>query len=129
MAHTFLSSDWFEALDSIHDQMPEPPPAMKDLVLNIVVQGGPDGDTEARLDGGHFAPGLADGASTKLFVPYDIAKALFIEGNPQAAMQAFMSGKIRVEGDISKMMAMQAAGTAQSPEQDAFQKKLQGITA
>lgn len=125
MAHTFLSREWFEALDEIHDEMPAPAPVMKDLVLNTVVQGGPEGDTEARLDGGHFAPGLADDAPTKLFVP---TTSPLHRGRPQAAMQAFVSGKIRVEGDISKMLAMQA-GTQQSPEQDAFQKELQDITA
>ena len=32
---------------------------------------------------------------------------MFIEGNQQAAMQAFMSGQIKVEGDMTKLMAMQ----------------------
>lgn len=130
MAHKFLSDGWFEAVEGLRDEMPEAPAAMKDVVLNVIVQGGPDGDREVHLNGGQFERGLAEGAPTKLTVPYDTAKALFVEGNPQAAMQAFMTGQIKVEGDMSKLMAMQAGGmTAPSPEQKAFQDKLQALTA
>jgi putative sterol carrier protein len=80
------------------------------------------------MAGGQFERGLADGAATKLTVPYDTAKGMFIDGNQQAAMQAFMSGQIKVEGDMSKLMAMQSAG-GPSPEQTAFQEKLKAITA
>lgn len=130
MAHPFLSDDWFAAVEALHDEAPEPPAAMKDLTLNVVVQGGPGGDREVNLTGGHFERGLVDGAPTTLTVPFEIAKALFVDGNPQAAMQAFMSGKIKVEGDMSKLMAVQSAGmTALTPEQKVFQDKLQAITA
>ncbi|MDA8274047.1 MAG: SCP2 sterol-binding domain-containing protein [Actinomycetota bacterium] len=130
MAHPFLSDAWFDAVEALRDEAPEPPATMKDLTLNVIVQGSPDGDREVHLTGGQFERGLADGAPTKLTVPYDIAKALFVEGNPQAAMQAFMSGQIKVEGDMSKLMAMQAGGMGTpSPEQKAFQDKLQALTA
>lgn len=130
MAHQFLSDPWFDAVDLLHAGAPEPPAAMRDLLLNVVVQGGPDGERHVSLAGGHFARGHADGAATKISVPYDVAKALFIDGDPQAAMKAFMSGQIKVEGDMSKLMAMQAgAMAAPTPEQQAFQQKLQGLTA
>jgi putative sterol carrier protein len=128
VAHTFLSDPWIDAIEALRDEAPEPPAVMKDLVLNLTVVGGPDGDRDMHLKSGQFERGHADGAPTKLTVPYDVAKDLFIEGNPQAAMQAFMSGQIKVEGDMSKVMAMQAAG-APSPEQAAFQEKIKGLTA
>ncbi len=128
MAETFLSDAWFAEVEKLRAEAPEPPAALKDLLLNIVVQGGPDGDREVHIAAGNFEQGLADGAATKLSVPYDIAKSMFIEGNQQAAMQAFMSGQIKVEGDMSKLMAMQSAG-APSPEQAAFQEKIKALTA
>jgi len=128
MAHVFLSDDWFDAVEELRDEMPEPPAAMKDLKVNIVVAGGPEGDREVHMDGGRFERGLADGASVKLTVPYDVAKSMFIEGNQQAAMQAFMSGQIKVEGDMTKLMAMQTAG-GPTPEQQALQEKLKALTA
>ena len=127
MAHPFLSDDWFAEVDKLRADAPEPPAALKDLTVNLVVAGGPDGDKELHMAAGQFEQGLADGAPTKLTVPYDVAKSMFIDGNQQAAMQAFMSGQIKVEGDMTKLMAMQ--GGAPSPEQQAFTERLKGITA
>ncbi|HZM42937.1 MAG TPA: SCP2 sterol-binding domain-containing protein [Acidimicrobiales bacterium] len=124
----FLSDDWFDAVEELRDEMPEPPAALKDLVINIVVAGGPDGDREIHMAGGQFERGLAEGAPTKLTVPFDVAKSMFIDGNQQAGMQAFMSGQIKVEGDMSRLMAMQAAG-GPTPEQVALQEKLKALTA
>ena len=128
MSHTFLSDDWFDAVEGLRDEAPEPAAAMKELTLNIVVAGGPDGDREIHMSGGQFERGLAEGAPTKLTVPYEVAKSMFIDGNQQAGMQAFMSGQIKVEGDMTKLMAMQAGG-APTPEQSAFQEKIKALTA
>jgi hypothetical protein len=127
--YPFLSDEWFEAVEELRSEAPEPTEAMKSLTLNIVVAGGPDGDKEVHMEAGQFDKGLVDGAPTKLTVPYDVAKAIFIEGNQQAGMQAFMSGQIRVEGDMTKLMAMQAGAGAATPEQQAFQQKLKELTS
>jgi hypothetical protein len=128
MPHPFLSEAWFDAFDGIRDEAPEPPAAAKDLKINVVVTGGPDGsDVPICMAAGAFERGLADDAPTKLTVPYDVAKSLFVKGDPQAAMQAFMSGQIKVEGDMTKLMAMQAGGPP-TEEQTAFQEKVKGIT-
>ena len=111
MGHTFLSDSWFNEAESIRASVnPEVPEALKDLVINLVVKDGPDGDIEARMEAGRFAKGLADAAPTKLTVPYDIAKKMFIDNDQNASMQAFMSGQIQVEGDMAKLMSMQAGG-------------------
>jgi hypothetical protein len=126
----FLTESWFTEMEKLRETEGEPPvpAAVQGLVLNIVVTGGPEGDTEVHMDSGKFERGLADVAPTKITVPYETAKALFIDGNQQAAMQAFMSGQIKVEGDMTKLMAMQSAG-APSAEAQAFQEKIKAITA
>ena len=43
-------------------------------------------------------------------IGYDTAKAILVDGDAQAAMQAFLGGKIKVDGDITKMIALQTAG-------------------
>lgn len=128
MAHPFLSDPWFEAVEALRAEAPEPSPTVKDLVLNITVQGAPDGDCDVRLQAGQFRRGHADDAPTTVTVPYDIARKIFIDGDQQAGMQAFMSGQIKVTGDMTKLMAMQAGGPP-TPEQQEFQKKLQALTA
>ena len=57
---------------------------------------------------------------------YATAKAIFVEGNPQAGMQAFMAGKVKVQGDMSKLMAMQQ--TTPDPVAAEIQKRIQEIT-
>ena len=98
--------------------------------LNVVVTGGPQGDRELHLADGNFATGLIDDAPTKLTVPYTVARAMFVEGNQQAAMQAFMGGQIKVEGDMTKLMAMQGGGggdPARPPRRP--RRRSQAITA
>lgn len=131
MPETFLSDAWFDEVEKIRAELGdlEVPPPMKDLTINIVVTGGPDGDREIRMEAGSFERGLAASAPTKLTVPFDVAKAIFIEGNQQAAMQAFMSGQIKIEGDMSKLMAMQAGSSTPGGEAAALQERLKGITA
>jgi putative sterol carrier protein len=55
------------------------------------------------MDLGHI-----EGEDLTVTVDFATAKAIFIEGNPQAGMQAFMAGKIKVQGDMTKLMAMQS---------------------
>jgi putative sterol carrier protein len=50
---------------------------------------------------------------------YLTAKALFVDGDQAVAMQAFMAGKIKVQGDMMKIMAMQTA-----MPQDEISKKI-----
>lgn len=127
MSHLFLSEPWFDAVDELRSEQPDAPPALADASINITVTGGPDGDVDVHLAGGAFDREHTEGAPTKLTVPYEVAKKLFIEGDQSAAMQAFMSGQIKVEGDMTKVMALQTA--APTDEQQAFQAKLADLTA
>jgi len=126
MAHQFLSDEW---LDEVHKLAAESDgggfPA--DAKINMVVTGGPQGDRELHVSDGAFGAGLIE-APTKLTVPYTVARQMFVEGNQQAAMQAFMGGQIKVEGDMTKLMAMQNSG-GDPAAAAAMQAKLQEITA
>ncbi len=128
MGHDFLSDEWFAEAQKIRDEAALPPASgpAADMKLNIVVKGGPSGDKEVHLAGGEFGEGLLADAPTKLTVPYEVAKKTFIENDQQAGMQAFMQGQIKVEGDMSKLMAMQT----QQPDaaQAELQKKIAAIT-
>jgi len=126
MPFQFLSDEWLAEVKKIADENPDAAAGAPDIQLNVVVTGGPQGDRELHLEKGTFAGGLIDGAPTKLTVPYSVARAMFVEGNQQAAMQAFMSGQIKVEGDMSKLMAMQGQNQGGGEE---LQKRLQEITA
>lgn len=51
-----------------------------------------------------------------------MAKKMFIDNDRTAAMQAFMTGKLKVKGDISKVMAL--AGVKPNPDQEKFRENL-----
>lgn len=113
--YPFLSDEWIQAAKAIredHDGGAEVPHVMK---MNLVVTEVPfqDDDINAHMDttSGELEMDLGhlDGEDLTVTVDYATAKAIFVEGNPQAGMQAFMAGKIKVVGDMTKMMAMQSA--------------------
>ena len=130
MPYPFLSDDWFTAAKAIRKEAGDiGPPGGDEIMLNVTVVEGPMGDTEIHLANGVFDRGHVEDAPTTATVPYEVARQLFVDGNPQAAMQAFMGGQLRIEGDISKIMAMQGAAMSPSPEQKQFTQRLREITA
>jgi hypothetical protein len=74
---------------------------------------------ELELDLGHL-----DGSDVTATLDYDTAKAMMVDADPQAAMQAFMAGKIKLQGDLTKAMAMQSG-----PADPELTKRIQEITA
>lgn len=127
MAHEFLSDDWFDAAEALRGQFGEPPASIKGMLINVTVTGGPSGDKELHLEEGDVARGHVEGAPSSLSTEYDIARKMFIDGDQAAGMQAFMTGKIKLGGDTSKLMALQAAMA--SPQQQERLKKLSELTA
>ncbi|HXX49624.1 MAG TPA: SCP2 sterol-binding domain-containing protein [Myxococcota bacterium] len=128
MAQTFLSDGWFAEAEKIQAEINPPvPPAIKDLKINMQVTGAPNGDVSFRMDNGRMLKGHAADAPTKLVVPFDVAKAMLVDQNQQAAMNAFMSGQIRVEGDMAKLMQMQMAGPP-SPEAQKVSQLIKEMT-
>ena len=125
MAHQFLSDEWFEAVQSI----PAPPvaPSAAGFVINVIVTREGADEIPMHMGDGQLKRGLADEAATTLTTPYEVAKALFIDQDQNAAMQAFMSGRIKVTGDMTKLMMM--GQQAPSAEQEAYTKQIHGLTA
>jgi putative sterol carrier protein len=75
-------------------------------------------DGEVKLDLGHI-----DVPDVTATLDYDTAKAMMVDANPQAAMQAFMAGKIKLQGDMTKAMALQTG-----PPNPELTAKIQEIT-
>lgn len=124
MAEEFLSDEWFTAVEALG---PPPPPSGPDPgPINVVVTR-PDGeDVELHFAGGAMGRGLHADAQTTMTTAYDVAKSLFIQRDQQAAMQAFMSGQIRIQGDMTKLMAM--GNATPTPEQEAFAQQVRDLT-
>ncbi len=113
-AHPFLSEEWIEAARAIRAELEgkatvKPPPFRMNQVVTEVPFG--DGTLNAHTDttSGELVLELGhiDNPDVTVTLPYDTAKSLLVDQDQQAAMQAFMSGKIKVEGDMMKLMALQ----------------------
>jgi len=128
MAHEFLSEDWFAAVEALRAEMGgiEVSGAAKDIVININIHEAPSGTVQMHMAGGAMERGHAEAAPTTINLPYDLAFAMFIAGDQSAGMNGFMAGKIKIDGDMSKIMAMQGAQADGAAE---LQKKIAEITA
>ena len=51
---------------------------------------------------------------------------IFVAGDPGAGMQAFLVGKVKIQGDFAKVMAAGTAGPIGNPE---LAEALQAITS
>jgi putative sterol carrier protein len=132
--YPFLSEEWLEEANKIREEYrgKGTPPAHA-VKMNQIITDVPFGegtinahmDTssgELEMDMGHI-----DAPDVTVTLDYETAKAIFVEGNPQAGMQAFMAGKIKVQGDMTKLMAMQSG--APDPTAAEVAGKIKEITA
>jgi hypothetical protein len=99
--------------------------------MNVVVTDTPFGDDRrfhiAALAGEpDWGMGHLERPDLTLSTDYATAKDIFMSGEPQAAMQAFMEGKVKLQGDLTKLMAAQVAGTG--PGAPGLAEELSAIT-
>ena len=114
--YQFLSDEWFVAVAAIVSERNVEIPPHAELSMNVVVTDTPFGEDRqfhvAALAGEpDWGMGHLNQPDLTLTTDYATAKDIFMSGNPQAGMQAFMEGKVKVQGDLTKLMAAQVAGT------------------
>lgn len=124
----FMSKEWFEKVNELREAAGdiETPSALHDLVINITVTGTDEGEKHMSLVSGMIEEGHHDNAPTTMILPVDLAHRIFIDNDQSAGMQGFMSGQIKIEGDMSKLMALQTAQP--SGDQMELMKKIQEVT-
>jgi putative sterol carrier protein len=126
--HVFLSDQWFDAAGKLIAEHGAGGPPAANLVMNLEVS---DGDQTTLFHMGSkdgatlFGKGHTDGADLTLATDIGTAREVFVANNPQAGMQAFMAGKVRIQGDMTKLMMAQAGGGGANP---ALTDALQSIT-
>ncbi len=130
--HQFLSDEWFALVEKLIEDHGAEAPGDVNLVTNVVVTDTPFGaerhlHMSSRQGRGHVAIGHAPDADVTLTTDYETAREIFTSGNPQAPVQAFMNGKVRIQGDLAKLMAAQAGGSPTASNL-ALLEAIQGIT-
>ena len=128
--HPFLSDDWFAIVDKLVEDIGADAPANAELLMNLVVTDTPFGAERllhvgARNGRGHWGIGHATDADLTVTTDYETARQILLSGDPQAGLSAFLEGKVRIQGDLAKLLATQAAA---APGASALAEAIQGIT-
>jgi len=134
MPHPFLSDEWLDEARVIREKYAgQSAPVGHKVKMNQVITGAPfgDGDIELYMDTSSgdvvLEKGHLDDADVTVTTDYETARKIFVDQDPQAGMQAFMSGKIKVQGDMMKLMQMQ--GTAPDDTAKKVADEIKAITA
>ncbi len=73
--------------------------------------------------------GHLENADVTVTLDYETARAIFVDGTAHAGMQAFMQGRIKVEGDLAKLVAALQQVNPQAYEASEVQRRIKEITA
>jgi hypothetical protein len=114
--HEFLSEEWIDAAREIRARYESKLPNIETVVrVNQVISEVPfgPGTVHAFVDtsGGRLVLDLGelDEPDAVLMTDYGTARAMIVDQDPTIAMQAFLAGKIKVQGDMMKLMALQTS--------------------
>ena len=136
--YPFLSDEWLAEARKVRAEFrgrtPDVPVSVRmNQIIEDVPFGG--GTIRAHLDtsGGELEidTGHLESPDLTITIGYGTAKALFVDGDTQGAMQAFLGGRIKVDGDITKLIALQTAGASAAADSVGREmaKRLQAMTA
>lgn len=123
--HPFLTPEWLDEARIIRAEMrteasPEVGvPVKANLIITEVPFGG--GTVNAHMDTttGDLRVELehvVDPDAT-VTMDYPTARTFVVEQDPQALMDSFMAGRLRIQGDMTKLLAAAAAGAPTTEEE------------
>ena len=131
----FLSDEWVAQARTIQDEMRDSvtPPSV-DALINLVITSVPtdvsESDVEANIDTTDGSAGLDlghhDTPDATLTLEYEAARSFVVEGNPQVVMQAVMSGRVKITGDMTKLLAI--SNSLPNEADSELTSRLQAIT-
>lgn len=134
MTHAFLSDEWMDAARAIREKYGNGEAAGAAIKVNLTITGVPfgEGTVESHIDTSTGAAemelGKLDEADVSLTTDYDTAKTIFVLQDQAAGMQAFMTGKVVVQGDMMKLMSLNAT-LAAAPNAAEVSEEIKAITA
>lgn len=113
MPFPFLSEAWFDATDLLAEKYADQLPEITEKArINMIVTATPFGDEPIRtfLDTSSgqilLARGALENSDCTVTTDYETCTALLVQQDQAGVMQAFMAGKIKVQGDMAKLMTM-----------------------
>jgi putative sterol carrier protein len=123
----WLTQDWLDETRKMAEGQPERPGAS--ARMQYVVTGGPDGDVKYYwvLENGKLQESqLGELGDAEVTMTQTYEDAMKIQKGELDANAAFMQGRIKVSGNMAKLMALMPLTNA--PEYKDLQKQIQDIT-
>ncbi|MGH9184043.1 MAG: SCP2 sterol-binding domain-containing protein [Acidimicrobiales bacterium] len=130
----FLSDEWIEAARLIREEHGPAPAAPGGIRMNQVITDVPfgAGSIDAHLDSSsgevELELGHLEAPDVTITVDYDTAKHIFVDQDPRAVMQAFMAGRIIVQGDMAKLLQV-VQGMAPGADVPEVATRIKAMTA
>jgi hypothetical protein len=135
-----LSDEWIAEARKIRAEFAanpdnQAPAAPASVRMNQVITDVPfgEGKLDAHLDTSsgtlEMETGHLDDADVTVTLDYGTAKAIFVDGTLEAGMRAFMDGRVRVQGDMAKLIsALQQLAPPEPGAVDQAQALIRDIT-
>lgn len=139
-AYPFLSDEWIAEARKIRaefaaDPDHQAPATAASVRMNQVITEVPfgGGRLDAHLDTSsgtlEMETGHLEDPDVTVTLDYATAKAIFVDGTMEAGMKAFMDGKVRVQGDMAKLIsALQQLAPPEPGAVDQAQVRIREIT-
>lgn len=134
--YPFLTPEWIVEASQLREEYKDQvPPSTLPARVNLVVTEASFSDepihAHVETGPGLFDVGInhLDPADATVTLDYATTVAIFIEGNPQAGMQAFMTGRIKVDGDVGKLITVFGGMGSGDPLSGEIGERLRDITA
>ena len=110
MAVKFLSKEWAEEVKNVmqqNEQMKSSAGTMNARIQQVIT--GPDGETRYwfTIENGQIDLGLGDIDNPDATITQDYDTAAALSKNELTGTAAYMSGKLKVSGDLMKLMQLQ----------------------
>lgn len=124
--YQFLSDEWFAKVLQINEATGDLnlTPAMQET-LNFSLT---DGESQSlHIKHGKIYQGFSNDAVASISTNKQILKAIIANKDIHVAIEAFMTGQLRIDGDVSKILHLQSAHP--TLEQKALYQKILAITS
>ena len=123
----FLSDEWFAKVDEFTAAAAglDIPKAMKDVVVNLMISGS-EGEVSMCMDGGIIRKGHAANADVEMSMPAEYALSIIVRGDWSAGMKGWVARKIKVSGNMRKLIPLQVYKSTASQEE--LRKLIESMT-
>jgi hypothetical protein len=123
----FLSDEWFSQVDELIKAASglDIPRAMKEVVVNLTVAKG-GAEVAMCINGGIIQKGRISGADVDMSMPDEYAYKILVQGDWSAGMKGWVGRKIKVSGNMRKLIPLQVFKPTES--QESLRKRIEDIT-